>query len=134
MKRLSTALYYLGLACLFTHELDAVTHSEWRLLFFLRDLPDATAEPAFVALHVPLFFGILWLSHASRAFIRDTTRTVVAVFFVVHALLHFRLSSLPVYEFHGSLSRGLIVAAAVCGAAHLFVRWRQRDDAPSRSG
>ncbi len=49
-----TVFYYLALACLFTHELDAVAHSEWRLLFVLQRLPDATALPWFVVLHVPL--------------------------------------------------------------------------------
>jgi len=120
------ALYYLGLACLFTHELDAVTHSEWRLLFGLRDLPDATASPLFVALHVPLFFAILWLSHHRRPALREGTRMAVAAFLVAHAVLHFALSSTPHYEFHGALSRALIVSAAVFGLATLLTQWRSR--------
>ena len=63
---MSTALYYLGLAFLFTHELDAVTHAEWRLLPALRLLPDATASPLFVSLHVLLFFAIIdWTAYAN---------------------------------------------------------------------
>jgi hypothetical protein len=57
-KRLAAWAFYLGLGCLFAHELDAMTQSEWRLLYVLRSLPDATAMPWFVALHVPLF-GLL---------------------------------------------------------------------------
>ena len=120
------ALYYLGLACLFTHELDAVTHSEWRLLFVLRNMPDATASPLFVALHVPLFFAILWLSQHRKPRIRDGARMAVAAFLVVHAGLHSSLSSTPQYEFHGALSRGLILSAAVFGTAYLLTRWRSR--------
>ena len=119
---MAAALYYLGLACLFTHELDAVTHSEWRLLFVLRSLPDDTAAPVFVALHVPLFFAILWLSHYPREAVSNATRVLVAVFLVVHAVLLFRLSSTPLYEFHGPLSRALIASAAACGVAYLVAR------------
>ncbi len=131
---MAKAFYYLGLACLFTHELDAVTHSEWRLLFILRSLPDETASPLFVALHVPLFFVILWLSHYPRDGIRNATRTVVAVFLVVHAVLHLSMSSTPLYEFHGMLSRIVIFSAAGCGLGYLFVRrrWPGRDS-PARA-
>ena len=121
------ALYYLGLACLFTHELDAVTHSEWRLLLGLRSLPDPTAASAFVALHVPLFFLVLWLSHHSVGRVRDGTRLVVAAFLVVHAALHFALSASTQNTFHGPLSNSLIIGAAFSGASFLaFAMLRRR--------
>lgn len=124
------ALYYLGVASLFTHELDAMTHSEWRLLLFLRSLPDAEASELFVILHVPLFFAILWLSQHRASRVRDVTRIVVAAFLPVHAVLHFRLSDVPEYEFAGALSNGLIGLAAVCGLGYLafdlVARWQAR--------
>lgn len=125
---MSAAIYYLGLALLFTHELDAVTHSEWRLLFFLRSRPDDEASALFVVLHVPLFFGILWLSHFPREAVRNATRVLVAAFLIVHAILHFSLASSPLYEFRGTLSRSLIVSAAACGLAYLLIQvrgWRR---------
>jgi hypothetical protein len=127
---MSAAVYYLGLACLFTHELDAVTHSEWRLLFILRSQPDGIASPWFVALHVPLFFAILWLSHFPREAVRKSTRLLVAAFLVVHAVLHVSLASNPDYEFHGTLSRTLIVSAAACGVAYVLSELRGRGRAP----
>jgi len=117
-------LYFLGLECLFTHELDAVTHGEWRLMAVLRSLPDEAASPWFVALHVPLFFAILWLSAYPRDALRETTRLVVAAFLVVHACLHLWNASDPLYGFHGALSQALIFSAAVFGAGYLLVRWR----------
>lgn len=120
------ALYYIGLACLFTHELDAVTHAEWRLLFGLRDLPDSTAASAFVAFHVPLFFLILLLSHHPRQRVSSSTKLVVAAFMIVHAILHFALSSSPQYSFQGSLSNLLIFGAAVSGAAFFVASWFAR--------
>ena len=43
MQGLRNWLFYLGFATLATHELDAMTQSEWRLLYLLRDLPDPVA-------------------------------------------------------------------------------------------
>lgn len=120
------ALYYIGLACLFTHELDAMTHSEWRLLLGLRSLPEPTAASTFVALHVPLFFLILWLSHYPAQRLANATRLVVAAFLIVHGVLHFVLSSSPQYTFEGSLSNILIFGAAVSGAAYLATCWSAR--------
>ena len=94
---MQATFYYLGVALLFTHELDAVMHSEWQLLFVLRSLPDSTGYSLFVALHVPLFFAILWLSQHPREAVRNGTRLAVAALLVVHAVLHLRLSSSPVY-------------------------------------
>ena len=121
---MAIALYYLGLASLFTHELDAVTHAEWRLLFVLRSMPNESAASLFVAIHIPLFFLILWLSHHQRDTVRRWTRRVVAGFLVVHAVLHFT-SSDPEYDFDGALSRALIGLAAACGIAYLLTL-RQR--------
>lgn len=131
---MAAALYYLGLACLFTHELDAVTHSEWRLLFVLGSMPDDTASPLFVALHVPLFFAILWLSHHGREAVRNLTRVAVAAFLVVHAFLHVSLSSNPEYEFHGTLSQSLIVSAGVCGIAYLVLQRHSLRRSPPGGG
>jgi hypothetical protein len=120
------AFYYLGLACLFTHELDAVTHAEWRLLFFLREMPGPEAESSFVSLHVPLFFLILWLSHHRDKRVRGYTRSIVAAFLGLHAVLHFINSSSPVSDFQGPLSIALIVSAGVSGIAYLLLRFRSR--------
>jgi hypothetical protein len=108
--RHGVALYSLGLAFLCAHELDAVRHTEWRLLFVLRascfvlrDLPDPRASAAFVGLHVPLFFVILWLSHHRNQQLHSRTRVTVAAFLVVHAGLHFALALAPVTRSTGAL-------------------------------
>lgn len=128
-----TALFHLGLAALFTHELDAVEHSEWRLLYVLRSLPDESAYTAFVALHLPLFAVLLWLCHHPRERLRSAVRQAVAGFLVIHAGLHLRLSGAPEYEFEGPLSNLLIYSAAAFGAAFLAAtlagRWREGRDA-----
>lgn len=127
----SGALYVLGLAALFTHELDAVRHAEWRLLYVLRELSEAAAYPAFLLAHLPLFAGVLWLGFHRNARLRRGFRLVAAGFLVVHAALHLRLSGRPEYGFDGPVSSGLIFAAAGCGAAYLVLAFGAR---ASRSG
>jgi hypothetical protein len=127
---MQTTFYYLGVALLFTHELDAVMHSEWQLLFGLRSLPDATAYSLFLVLHLPLFFAVLWLSQHPREVVREVTRGVVAAFLVAHAVLHLRLSSSPVYTFHSGLSHFLILSA---GASGLPTCWRAGSRSESRA-
>ena len=129
LGRMNATLYYLGLASLFTHELDAVTHSEWELLPILKGLSDAVAAPFFLALHVPLFFAILLLSHHANRAVRETSRTVVAGFLVLHAVLHFSLSSTAGYGFNGALSRTLVFSAGGFGLAYLLIKRRRRNPA-----
>lgn len=49
------------LATLATHELDAMSNREWRVLPLFSLLPDNLGRVAFVAAHVPLFW---WLIHS----------------------------------------------------------------------
>ncbi|MGK7924120.1 MAG: DUF6713 family protein [Spirulina sp.] len=123
---MSTILYYLCVSALLTHEMDAVMHSEWRLLYFLSNLSDATAYPIFIAIHFPIYFLFFWLGNAQNWRVRDGFRLLIALFSIVHAGLHFRLSDRANYEFHGLLSNSLIYSAAIFGLAYLLLglyRW-----------
>jgi hypothetical protein len=113
----------LLLGFLLTHELDAVACREWRLLYVLRVLPEATARTAFIALHVPLIAALAWTTAAAHPAAANA-RLAVAAFALVHAALHYRLRRAPAYEFHAPLSSALIAGAALCGAAYLVVALR----------
>ena len=119
-------LYYLGLAALFTHEMDAVRAQEWKLLYVLRGLPEATAEPAFLLLHLPLFFVLLWLSQHETARLREGFRLLAGAFLVVHAGLHARLGEHPLNAFDGVVSNGLIYTAGAFGGLYLLLRSLER--------
>ena len=120
-------LVLLGFSLLATHELDAMTQSEWRLLFVLRALPEPLARDLFVVLHVPLFAVLIALLWHASARVRSASRTVFAGFLVVHAAIHHRLSDHPLYQFDGILSQGLIFGAAVAGALFLLSHWSAAD-------
>lgn len=110
-------LYLLLLGFLAAHELDAVACREWRLLYVLRAMPEASARSAFIALHVPLFAALAWTAASAHA-AAPAARLGVALFAVVHAALHYRLRRAPEYAFHSPLSIALIMGAALCGAAY----------------
>lgn len=118
------ASFLLGVSLLFTHELDAMTHAEWRVLPLTSWMPADTGRPVFVILHVPLFALLLgWLSSRipGRA---QQAQFWVACFLVVHGGLHAAFSRHPAYAFAGWLSNGLIFGAAALGLAYLMGRRR----------
>ena len=117
--------FYLGLAALFTHELDAMTHHEWRLLPLLNHLRDDVGRVTFVALHVPLFAAIIAWIASTRPRVRSLGRLVVSAFLVVHAGLHLLFTGHPDYTFHSALSYSLIFGGAICGAVYLGMRFRR---------
>lgn len=119
-------LIQLMLAFLFTHELDAMTQSEWRLLYVLRTLSDEQARWWFVAIHVPLFWALIALTHHTQVKVQHVSRICLAVFCIVHALLHVRLRHDPLSSFSSVLSWGLIVGAAALGAVYLFCIVKKR--------
>ena len=122
--RISKLLFYVALGLFFSHELDAVVQTEWRLLYVLRDLPELEAMQAFIWLHVPLFAIIAWLTHHGAPRVQIWSRASFSAFLVVHAILHFRLSASPLYTFDSPLSIALIYGGAIAGLGYLaFVKW-----------
>lgn len=47
--------FWLNLALLLVHELDAVRRQQWRMFALLNRLDDERAHQLFALLHVPLF-------------------------------------------------------------------------------
>jgi hypothetical protein len=111
----------LMLAVLFTHELDAITQSEWRLLYVLRSLSDEQGRWWFVAMHVPLFWALIVLTHHTSDLVQRLSRRGLAMFCIIHAVLHWRLTDDPLSTFSSPLSGILILGAALLGVAHLAI-------------
>ena len=113
--------FYLGLALLFTHELDSMPNHEWRVLPLLRSLSDSAGEAAFIIAHIPIFAVTIAYVASLNARARKLARDVASGFFIVHAILHAVFSGHPDYEFASLLSSSLIYGAAACGAAFFFL-------------
>jgi hypothetical protein len=117
-------VFRLGLACLITHELDAVKQREWRFLFGLRRLPDEVASVVFILGHVPLLAVILALCENGDPLVADWSRGVLDIFCIGHALLHWHLRKNPACTFSSRASRAPIIGAAGLGGVHLFLMMR----------
>lgn len=117
--------FYLGLSFIATHELDAVTQQEWRMLYVLRSLAEPLARDLFVALHVPLFAVLVWITHHPSPRWREASRVALMAFLVVHVGLHWRLSDHALYSFHSPLSWALILGGGLCGLIYLALLLRE---------
>lgn len=113
-------LFNFGLATISTHELDAVTQSEWHLLYFLNDLPEHIAASTFVVAHVPLFTIIFWLAFNDNPDIREWTRIIFSTFLIIHAGLHKAFENHSLYTFTSPMSQGLIFGAGLLGLMYLI--------------
>jgi hypothetical protein len=117
--------FLVGVSMLFTHELDAMTHAEWKVLPLTSWLDPEKGRIVFVALHVPIFSLVLgWLTSKLPERARRA-QFWIAAFMVAHAVLHFGFSAHPAYTFAGALSNGLIFGSAALGAAYLWGSRRQ---------
>ena len=123
-RRVAEIAFYLGIGALVTHELDAMTHHEWRLLPLLKSLEDDLGRTWFVVLHVPLFaLMIAWIA-SPRATTRTLARRVVCAFLVIHAGLHAWFVGHPDYSFGSWLSNALIFGGGAMGAVYLALQFR----------
>lgn len=118
--------FYVGLGALLTHELDAMTHTEWRVLPLLRSLPDEPGRDLFVLAHVPLFALVIGLVASLHEPTRQRARFAVSVFLIVHAGLHALYTGADTYTFQGAISNGLIYGAALLGAVYLWLDRKHR--------
>jgi hypothetical protein len=108
--------FFIGLALLFTHELDAIRRKEWRLFVILSALEEERAFRIFTLLHIPIFVLIfLGIFGTSRSELRENTIISLDAFFAVHVVLHILFSKQPDYDFHTGFSRLLIFGAGICG-------------------
>jgi len=116
-------LFNLGLATLFTHELDAVTQSEWHLLYILNALPEQIAATTFVVIHVPLLAIIFYLVFNKEYSVREWSRIVFSGFLLIHSGLHKALENHPLYTFNSPMSQGLIFGAGLFGLMYLIATY-----------
>lgn len=107
--------FYVSMAFMATHELDATQRREWRLLFLGAPLDDVTAFRLFTVLHVPLFAWIIWAASS------PTFQTGFSLFAVIHAGVHWLVRRHPRNEMNNPFSWFLIGGAALCGAVYLLV-------------
>ena len=115
--------FYLGLALLFTHELDAMPNHEWQVLPLLSNLTDSVGRTTFVVAHIPIFGIVIAYIASLNLKTRSKARDLASGFLIAHAFLHFAFSGHSAYEFSSLLSSALIYGAALCGMVFFIARW-----------
>ena len=126
MKSLLNLSLLASVALLAVHEMDAMTHAEWRLLPILNKLQDQTARDAFVLLHIPLYVGLFWaLFFASW---KRVAARVLSGVMIVHAIAHFTLSGHELYTFAAPIETITVYGAALFALCYLLLSLKMRPE------
>lgn len=113
----------ITLALFAVHEMDAMTHAEWRLLPVLNGLPDAAARDWFVLLHIPLFAGAFWMVFYSAW--KRRAAQVLSGLTIVHAIAHFLLSGHQLYTFVAPIETITVYGAALSSLVYLTLSFME---------
>jgi hypothetical protein len=126
---MKSVAFYLGLALLFTHELDAMPNHEWQVLPLLSNLSVSTGRNTFVLAHIPIFAVVIACIASLNLKTRSIARDIASGFLIAHAVLHLAFSGHSAYQFSQALSSILIYGSALCGLLYFGARWmEQRPD------
>lgn len=114
-------LFYVGLACILTHEMDAIRCEEWTIFPGLARLDHQTGYVVFTALHVPLYAGLFWGLFANDQGVNQTLVTGVDIFFIIHVFLHLFMYRHPKNQFKSVFSWSVIIGAGMGGLLDLVI-------------
>ena len=116
---MSNFIFYLGVALVLMHEMDAVRCKEWRIFPGLSLLEDKAGMVTFIFLHIPLFYWVIYeISVGKQSFIVGFN-----IFLVVHLFLHILFLWHIRNEFKDWISWTIIAGAGICGAIGLIIRY-----------
>lgn len=123
-------VFYVGLAFLFTHELDAMPNHEWRVLPATSFLSDSVGMNTFLIAHIPIFAVVIGCVASLNLKTRSIAQNVASGFLVAHALLHVAFSGHANYEFDSLISSLLIYGAAFFGILFFLLKMAERSWTP----
>jgi hypothetical protein len=115
--------FYLGFAMLATHELDAVSKHEWRVLPLTSWLSGEYGFIVFLLIHIPLFAVLVALIASLDQTVRYRSRIIISLFLIIHGVLHLLFMRHTAYEFLTVYSNFLIFGGAFWGLAHVVLEF-----------
>ncbi len=115
MEHLAQLLFYINLAWIMTHELDAIQHHEWRILPLTSWMTEEWGYRIFVIAHIPLFAVLMATSHVHGV------QIAVDVFLLIHLGLHWLFRNHPNNTFNNPLSCILIIGVSPIVFGHLIL-------------
>ena len=112
--------FFVGLAFILTHEMDAIKAREWTIFPLLAKLDDKTGYLVFTAVHIPLYLVLFWALFTPDGLNRGLI-TGLDIFFIIHVFLHLLLLRHPENRFTSVFSWTLILGAGIAGLLDLVV-------------
>ena len=120
MNALKNVALVMALSLFLVHEIDAMTHHEWRLLPIIGSLNDEVGRQVFVLLHIPVFFGVIWALFMTHW--RLMAAKIFCVLLIIHGLVHFIYSGHELYSFVPPIETITVYGAALSGMIYLALR------------
>ena len=111
--------FYLALALILMHEMDAIRCKEWRIFPGLSYLNDTWGLRLFLWAHLPLYYFLLFPLRQKNL---ENLIYGLDIFFLVHVGLHLLFLLHPKNEFKDSLSWSFILGAGLFGALDLLTK------------
>jgi len=110
--------FYIGLAFILVHEMDAVRLQEWRMFPILSGLKDQTGYLIFTSMHLPLYVLLFWGLWGSNS---SVTNLILGldIFFIIHIGLHLLLIKHKENQFKNFFSWNLIILTGIFGLLDL---------------
>lgn len=126
MKTWRNLSLVLALTLLAVHEMDAMTHAEWRLLPVLSGMEDGLARDVFVLLHIPLYTGLIWTLFLGPW--KQISGRVFCGVLIGHAAAHFALSGHHLYTFAAPIETITVYGGAFASAVFLVLSYIGRSE------
>ena len=104
--------FFLGIALILMHEMDAIRCKEWRIFPGLSFLDDKLGFIIFMFAHIPLFFLVI------REIARPENDAFIqgfSYFLIIHLGLHLLFLMHKKNEFKDWISWSIIGGAGICG-------------------
>lgn len=110
----SHIFFFIGLAFILVHEMDAIRAHEWRVFPLTSQLDDKWGYLVFTATHIPLYL-LLFLGLWDGNGLNETVIFGLDMFFIIHIGLHVLYRKHPKNEFTSHFSWIIILGAGVGG-------------------
>ena len=114
-------IFYLGLALLLIHEIDAIRCQEWRMMVILKNMENKKAYQIFILFHIPVLILIFWFLGQPNMVVRFWFQIIVDSFLIIHKLLHLLFRNHKENSFTSGFSKGIINGMAIVGLVHLVL-------------
>lgn len=113
--------FFIALAYIALHEMDAMRCHEWRIFPLTFFLPESAGFLVFSFAHIPLFFWVFRSIYLPTGGLNETFIFYFDVFCIVHFVAHLLYLLHPKNEFKDLFSWLVISLAAVAGLLDLVL-------------